>query len=312
MQVASHADARNLLALDGLSLDAMSAMLDRAEALRPIATGETPPLDTLRGRIIANVFLEDSTRTRVSFSVAAHRLGATTVDLTGAGSSASKGESLIDTARNIAAMGVDAMVVRCSPAGGAAVIAPLVDCPVINAGDGAHEHPTQGLLDALTMRRRFGRLDHLRVAIVGDIANSRVARSNMHLLSAFGAHVVLVGPPELVPDELTSIVDGPGVVEIARELDPIMTQVDVMMMLRVQFERHEGQTLTPDFRSRFALTAARAAQMPVESIIMHPGPMNRGLEIDAAVADDPDRSVILEQVTNGVAIRMAVLERSLL
>ncbi|MEM7227700.1 MAG: aspartate carbamoyltransferase catalytic subunit [Planctomycetota bacterium] len=299
---------RHLLGLDGLPVDTMRALFDRAEHWLPIAKGDAPPVDLLRGSIVANVFLEDSTRTRLSFTIAAQRLGAATVDLTGSGSSVSKGESLLDTAMNVAAMGVNAMVVRCTPAGGPMQIADHVTMPVINAGDGAHEHPTQGLLDVFTMKQRFGTIDHLRVAIVGDIASSRVARSNMHALTSVGAHVILVGPPELVPDDLASITDGPGTVEIAHDLDSVLSQVDVIMMLRVQFERHEGKALSPDYRNRFGLTAARADQLPESAIVMHPGPMNRGLEIESDVAHDPVRSVILDQVTHGVAMRMAVLE----
>jgi len=298
----------HLLGIEGMSTEDITALLDRAEALRPIVDGREPSSDALRGRVIANVFLEDSTRTRMSFALAAMRLGATTSDLTGAGSSVAKGESLIDTVRTIDAMGFDAIVIRCREAGGAMAVTPHVTCPIINAGDGAHEHPTQALLDALTLRQRFGRLEHLCVAIVGDLRNSRVARSNLHLLNAFGAEVFLVGPPELAPDAMATIVSGPGAVHVRRSLDEVLGQVDAVMMLRVQFERHDGTTLQPDYRGRFALTAARAGRLREDAVIMHPGPLNRGLEIDAQAADDPVRSVITAQVRNGVAVRMAVLE----
>jgi aspartate carbamoyltransferase catalytic subunit len=209
-------------------------------------------------------------------------------------------------------MGVDALVVRTEASGGPALVAQHVACPVINAGDGRHEHPTQGLLDALTLRQVLGGLTGQRVAIVGDILHSRVARSNAHGLTALGADVVLVGPPALVPADFARIVDagrpGAGTLSVSHDLDATLPQVDAVMMLRVQFER--GTAVAGDYREQYGLTEARAGRLRPGLPIMHPGPMNRGIEIDSAVADDPGRSVILRQVTNGVAVRMAVLERA--
>jgi aspartate carbamoyltransferase catalytic subunit len=244
--------------------------------------------------------------------VAANRLGATTVDLTVSGSSLSKGETLLDTALNLDAMGVDAIVIRSATSGTPHLVADAVACPVINAGDGRHEHPTQGLLDILTLRRRWGDIAGRTVVIVGDIANSRVARSNLHGLTTLGADVVLVGPPALVPMSFMKITAGPGRVSIEHDLDKTLSHADAVMMLRIQLERHDagGGSIPPDYRRRYGLTVDRAASLAPEVLIMHPGPMNRGVEIDSEVADDPSRSVIMEQVTNGVAVRMAVLKRA--
>ncbi len=303
----------NLLGLDGVPADELVALLDEAEGFVAAARGRETS-DLLAGRVIANLFFEDSTRTRCSFTVAANRLGASTVDLTGSGSSLSKGETLLDTALNIEAMGVDAMVVRSARSGTPHLIADAVGCPVINAGDGRHEHPTQGLLDILTLRLRWGDLTGRTVVIVGDIANSRVARSNLHGLTTLGADVVLVGPPALVPVSFTKITAGPGRVSIDHDLDKTLTHADAVMMLRIQLERHDadsGGSIPPDYRLRYGLTIERAASLPQAALVMHPGPMNRGVEIDSEVADDLDRSVIMEQVTNGVAVRMAVLKRAI-
>jgi aspartate carbamoyltransferase catalytic subunit len=310
-------NGRHLLALEGLSAGALTEILDSADGLRESASGRGARLDLLAGRTIANLFFEDSTRTRCSFTMAARRLGADTLDLTASGSSVKKGETIVDTALNIQAMGVHAFVVRASASGGPHMIAKAVQVPVINAGDGKHEHPTQGLLDLLTMRQRLGDVRGKTIAIVGDIANSRVARSNVHGLSALGANVLLIGPPTLVPKSFERIVDkgagGAGTVQVLHDLDEVLESLDAIMMLRVQFERAgEGPPLiTGDYREFYGLTAERAAKLPPHAIVMHPGPMNRGLEIDSEVADDPKRSVILEQVTNGVAVRMAVLARAL-
>ncbi len=303
----------NLLGLDGVPADELAALLDEAEGFVAAARSRETS-DLLAGRVIANLFFEDSTRTRCSFTVAANRLGASTVDLTGSGSSLSKGETLLDTALNIEAMGVDAMVVRSARSGTPHLIAEAVACPVVNAGDGRHEHPTQGLLDILTLRRRWGDLTGRTVVIVGDIANSRVARSNLHGLTTLGADVVLVGPPALVPVSFLEITDGPGRVSIGHDLDKSLTHADAVMMLRIQLERHDadgGGSIPPDYRRRYGLTVDRVASLPAEVPVMHPGPMNRGVEIDSEVADDPSRSVIMEQVTNGVAVRMAVLKRAM-
>ena len=303
----------DLLGLDGMPADELRTLLDEAEGFVEAAErGESSAL--LAGRLVANLFFEDSTRTRCSFTVAAARLGASTIDLTGSGSSLSKGESLLDTALNVEAMGVDAMVVRSGRSGTPHLIARSVGCPVINAGDGRHEHPTQGLLDILTLRRRWGLLAGRTVVIVGDIANSRVARSNVHGLTTLGADVLLVGPPTLVPPSFTQIAAGPGTVTVSHDLDEALPRADAVMMLRIQLERHDdGGTgsIPSDYRRLYGMTVDRAAGLNAEVPVMHPGPMNRGVEIDSEVADDPDRSVIMQQVTHGVAVRMAVLTRAI-
>lgn len=301
----------NLLGLDGMAADEITSLLDEAEQYLDVAAGQAPPLELLSGRIVANLFFEDSTRTRCSFTVAAHRIGASTVDLTGAGSSLSKGETLLDTALNIEAMGVDALVIRSRSAGAPAQIAEAVRCAVINAGDGRHEHPTQALLDLLTLRRRWGGYPGRTLAIVGDIANSRVARSNVFGLTALGADVVLIGPPALVPEAMARIAPGPGRVTIGHDLDEVLEWIDAVMMLRIQLERHDGGAVPDDYHARYGLTIERAARLRPDVPVMHPGPMNRGVEIDAQVADDPQRSVILQQVANGVAVRMAVLRKAM-
>lgn len=289
----------------------LRALLDRAERLLPAAVGDAAAEERLRGRVVANIFFEDSTRTRVSFEIAAKRLGASVVNLGASGSSASKGETLVDTARNIEAMGVDAVVVRTSISGGAALVARHLACPVINAGDGRHEHPTQALLDTLALRLRLGELAGKRVAIVGDIANSRVARSTTHALVALGAHVVVVGPPALVPVGFEQIARGAGSIVITHDLDSIIGEVDAIMMLRVQMERAAASGIAPDYRSAYGLTVARRQRLRKGAPILHPGPVNRGVEIDDAVADDVGDSLILAQVSCGVAARMAVLLRAL-
>ena len=215
----------------------------------------------------------------------------------------------MDTALTVEAMGVDAIVLRAKPSGAPHLVARAVRIPVINAGDGRHEHPTQGLLDLLTMRRHLGELEGKTIAIVGDIANSRVARSNVHGLTTLGAQVHLIGPPSLAPASFEKIVAGPGRVIVSHDLDAVLDDVDAIMMLRVQFERQGVGGISDDYRRLYGLSAQRAARLRPEAIIMHPGPMNRGLEIDGEVADDPERSVIREQVTNGVAVRMAVLKK---
>ena len=296
----------DFLALEGLSAMQLTGLLDHAERLLSSAVGDAPAERVLAGKLIANLFFEDSTRTRVSFEIAARRLGAEVVNLGASGSSASKGESLVDTARNIEAMGVDVLVVRCAISGGAALVADNVKCAVVNAGDGRHEHPTQGLLDLLTLRRHLGDLRGKRVAIVGDIANSRVARSTTHGLVALGAHVVVVGPPSLIPSGWRSLTCGENIT-ISHDLDPIIGEVDAIITLRIQMERAAGQGIASDYRFAYGLTESRRARLRSGALILHPGPMNRGVEIDDAVADDALSSVIFEQVSAGVAVRMAVL-----
>ena len=262
--------------------------------------------DLLRGRTLINLFFEDSTRTRTSFELAAKRLGADVINMSVSTSSVNKGETLLDTAATLNAMRTDLLVVRHAQSGAPALLAQKVDASVINAGDGTHEHPTQALLDALTIRRRCGRLQGLTVAICGDVAHSRVARSNIHLLTAMGSQVRVVGPPTLMPAEVERL----GV-SVHHDMDRALDGVDVVMMLRLQRERMSGG-LVPSAREYFrffGLDTARLARARPGALVMHPGPMNRGVEIDSQVADHPEQSVIQEQVEMGVAVRMAVLDR---
>ena len=294
----------HLLGLGDLSADEINFVLETADGLREVSTRSVKKVPALRGRVVVNAFFEDSTRTRMSFGLAAQRLSADVVDFTGKGSSVSKGETLADTVRNIEAMGVDVMVVRHGSAGAAKLVADAVSCSVINAGDGAHEHPTQGLLDIYTLRQHFGRLDGLHVAIVGDIANSRVARSNVFGLTKLGAKVTLVGPPTLLPASFGRM---PGV-EISTNLDDVLPRVDALNMLRIQFERMKSAAFPSirEYTELFGLTKPRLARCRDDVLVMHPGPMNRGVEIDASIADGP-HSAILKQVSHGLAVRMAVL-----
>ena len=298
----------DFLTIAGMPRQELLRLIAATQKNVPIAEGRSPNRTSLSGRVIANLFFEDSTRTRCSFETAVHRLGGQVFNLTPSGSSISKGESLVDTARNIECMGVAAIVVRCAVSGGAKMVADGVKCPVINAGDGRHEHPTQAILDVSTLIEEFGSVEGRIVAIVGDITNSRVARSVTHALSTLGAHVRLVGPPTLVSKSFERITQGPGTVSTMSNLDSALDGVDAVMMLRVQFERAAGGAVSSDYRQMFGLTPQRIAKLAPHVIILHPGPMNRGIEIDDRVADDPQRSRILRQVTHGVAARMAVLE----
>ena len=302
----------DFLTIAGMPRQELLRLIAATQKNVPIAEGRSPNRTSLSGRVIANLFFEDSTRTRCSFETAVHRLGGQVFNLTPSGSSISKGESLVDTARNIECMGVAAIVVRCAVSGGAKMVADGVKCPVINAGDGRHEHPTQAILDVSTLIEEFGSVEGRIVAIVGDITNSRVARSVTHALSTLGAHVRLVGPPTLVSKSFERITQGPGTVSTMNNLDSALDGVDAVMMLRVQFERAAGGAVSSDYRQMFGLTPQRIAKLASHVIILHPGPMNRGIEIDDRVADDPQRSRILRQVTHGVAARMAVLEMVLL
>ena len=302
----------DFLTIAGMPRQELLRLIAATQKNVPIAEGRSPNRTSLSGRVIANLFFEDSTRTRCSFETAVHRLGGQVFNLTPSGSSISKGESLVDTARNIECMGVAAIVVRCAVSGGAKMVADGVKCPVINAGDGRHEHPTQAILDVSTLIEEFGSVEGRIVAIVGDITNSRVARSVTHALSTLGAHVRLVGPPTLVSKSFERITQGPGTVSTMSDLDSALDGVDAVMMLRVQFERAAGGAVSSDYRQMFGLTPQRIAKLAPHVIILHPGPMNRGIEIDDRVADDPQRSRILRQVTHGVAARMAVLEMVLL
>jgi len=297
--------AGHLLAIEGLEPPHIAALLELAENYALLNRSRKTQRDLLRGRTLINLFFEDSTRTRTSFELAGKRLGADVINMSVSTSSVNKGETLIDTAQTLNAMQCDLLVVRHGQSGAPALLAQKVTASVINAGDGTHEHPTQALLDALTIQRHKGALENLIVAICGDVLHSRVARSNIHLLSAMGAQVRLVGPPTLIPAEAVRL----GVT-VHHDMRSGLDGADVVMMLRLQRERMTAG-LVPSAREFFrfyGLDAAKLAYAKPDAIVMHPGPMNRGIEIDSAVADDPERSVIGEQVEMGVAVRMAVLD----
>ena len=294
---------RHLISAGDLTRDDALLILDTADELARLADRPIKKLPTLRGRTVVNLFFEDSTRTRISFEAAAKRLSADVITFSARTSSVSKGESLKDTALTLEAMGADAVVIRHAASGAPHRLAGWVRGSVLNAGDGSHEHPTQALLDAFTMRRRLGRLDGLRVTIVGDVLHSRVARSNVLLLSTLGADVTLVAPPTLLPYGVGAWPCGTGY-----DLDAALPKSDVVMMLRVQRERMTAAYFPSvrEYSRRYGLDARRMVMLPEHALVMHPGPMNRGVEIAADVADS-DRSTIVEQVTNGVTVRMAVL-----
>ena len=294
---------KHLLGIADLSRQEIELLLDTADSFREVAERPIKKVPTLRGKTVLNCFFEPSTRTRSSFEIAGKRLSADTINFSGSGSALSKGESLVDTARNLDAMAPDLVVIRHQHPGVPHLLAQRVRCGVANAGDGAHEHPTQALLDALTIRRHKGVFEGLEVAIVGDLAHSRVLRSNVHCLRKLGARVRVGGPRTMLPVGLEAL--GADVVS---SLDEALEGADVVMMLRVQLERHQ-RAVFPSVREYFrlfGLSPERLGRARDDVIIMHPGPMNRGVEIDSRVADGP-YSVILEQVTNGVAVRMAVL-----
>ena len=296
---------RHLLAIEGLHPPEIEALLDLADSYVLLNRSGKTQRDLLRGRTLINLFYEDSTRTRTSFELAGKRLGADVINMSVSTSSVNKGETLLDTAATLNAMRCDLLVVRHDQSGAPNLLAQKVTSAVINAGDGTHEHPTQALLDALTLRRRRGRLEGLIVAICGDVLHSRVARSNIHLLSAMGARLRIVGPPTLIPPEAAAL----GV-EVHHSMATGLDGADVVMMLRLQRERMTGG-LVPSAREYFrffGLDHERLAWAKPDVLVMHPGPMNRGVEIDSAVADDPAHSVIGEQVEMGVAVRMAVLD----
>jgi len=292
---------KHLLGIEGLARADIESLLDRAEAH---LQGGPDASHVLRGKVVANLFFEDSTRTRTSFEMAAHALGAEVLNWTTAGSSVSKGETLLDTVRNIEATGPAVLVIRHRSSGAPHLAARHVRCAVVNAGDGTHEHPSQALLDVFTLRRRWGGVEGRTVLIIGDILHSRVARSNLHCLTALGARVVLCGPPTLLPVGLESL----GA-EVTSRLDDVLPQADAVMCLRVQSER-QAESFFPsarEFSRLFGLNTARAERLKPGALVLHPGPMNRGVEIAPAVADGP-HSVILEQVAHGVAVRRAILE----
>lgn len=295
---------RHLLSIGDLDRAGIDELCELAESFAEVTQRDVPKVPALRGKVVVSLFYEDSTRTRISFETAAKRLSCDVMNFSVSGSSVKKGESLRDTVQTIEAMGVDAVVVRHQSAGAPQRVAGWVDAAVINAGDGRHEHPTQALLDVFTLRRHRGTtLDGLRVGIVGDIRNSRVARSDVLALSALGADVTLVAPPTLLPESLAG-----WPATATSDLDDALGDLDVVMMLRIQRERQDEARFPSlrEYTARYGLTVERAARLAPDVLVMHPGPMNRGVEIAAEVADGP-ASVITQQVTNGVAVRMAVL-----
>src|SRR5262249_1148930 len=298
---------RDLLALQPLSAAEISFLLDQSKPFQEIQRHPLKKLETLRGKTVALAFFENSTRTRISFNTAASRLGADQMNLQAEASSLKKGETLLDTAFNLNAMKPDCLVMRHFSSGAADYVARHLDIPVINAGDGTHEHPSQGLLDALTIRDRKGAIENLNVTILGDIQHSRVARSNIHLLGKFGCRFTLCGPAMWVPKELERI--GPAGASVRRgfRIEEALEDADVVLVLRVQTERlHEPALSAEDYILLYQLNAERLRQAKRDAIVLHPGPLNRGIEITPEVADS-EQSCVLDQVTNGIAVRMALL-----
>jgi aspartate carbamoyltransferase catalytic subunit len=294
------------LDIESLDRGEIQAILDRARFFQPLPNETYRRLDSLRGKTIVNLFFEASTRTRVSFEIAAKRLGADTISIAAQQSSVSKGESLVDTLNTLVAMRPNAVVMRHAASGAPHFLARHLQIPIVNAGDGTHEHPTQGLLDALTILDRRKSLEDLRVAIIGDIAHSRVARSDIHLFSKFGAEIVLCGPASLLPPELAQLAPG---VQLTTDIREAIRDADVIMMLRVQLERqHEAAFPASEYFRFYGLRLEHLDLAKPDAIVMHPGPINRGRELSSEVADF-QRSVILNQVENGIAVRMAVLEK---
>ncbi len=297
---------KHLLGLEELTAEEIIFILDRADSFKEICTRPNKKVPALVGRTIVNMFFENSTRTNLSFQLAARRLSADVLAFSKAGTSVAKGETMVDTALNIEAMGVDVMVVRHGASGAPWKLAKAVGCSVVNAGDGQHEHPTQGLLDIYTIREVRGRIEGLTVGIVGDIAHSRVARSNIWGLRKLGARVMAVGPTTLIPREIEKM----GV-EVCHDMDHAIRECDVLNMLRIQFERQKGEgnpfPSVREYVQMFGLTKERLRKGKPDLVVMHPGPVNRGVELSPEVADGP-QSVILRQVSNGLAVRMAVLQ----
>jgi aspartate carbamoyltransferase catalytic subunit len=295
--------SRDIISMDDLSSDDIMLILDTAESFKEVNERRIKKLPTLRGRTVINLFLEPSTRTRTSFEIAAKRLSADAINMSGSASATEKGESLRDTAKTLSAMACDLIVVRHKYAGSPQVLAECMDAHVINGGDGMHQHPTQALLDLFTIRQEVGRLEGLTVGVVGDIAHSRVAGSLVPALRKVGARPIVIGPPTLMPAR-------PDIMgaEVAYTLDEVLPELDIAYMLRIQMERAEGMPFPSlrEYAVLFGMNEARLAAAKSEMIVMHPGPMNRGVEISAAVADS-DRSVVLDQVNSGVAVRMAVM-----
>ncbi len=295
--------SKDLLGIEQLTREEIELILDQAESFKEISTREIKKVPALRGKTIIFFFVEPSTRTRTSFEIAAKRLSADTLNITASASSLTKGETLLDTAKNLMAMAPDAIIIRHAYSGAPHFLAGMLKASIINAGDGWHEHPTQGLLDAFTIRERKKRIEGLRIAIIGDLLHSRVVRSNVHLLTKCGASVIVCGPGPYMPPQFAQL----GV-QTTHDLRKAITGADVVMMLRIQMERQSSVPF-PSVREYFRFFGLDREKLKLakpDAIIMHPGPMNRGVEIDSDVADGPD-SVILDQVTNGVAVRMAVL-----
>ncbi|MHC4291503.1 MAG: aspartate carbamoyltransferase catalytic subunit [Planctomycetota bacterium] len=294
---------KHLIGISDLSREEIEFILDTAQGFEKFSTRSIKKVPTLRGKVVVNMFFEDSTRTRNSFTLAASRLSADVIEFTKKSSSVSKGETLIDTAQNLEAMGIDIVVIRHNAGGAPKLLSRSINACVVNAGDGFHEHPTQALLDVYTIRQERGSLDGLKIGIVGDIAHSRVARSDIYAMTKLGAEVTLIGPPTLMP---ASVKDLP--VNVSYSLDDVIEDLDVINMLRIQFERMGGNPFPSvrEYSHYFGLTADRIKRAKSDIIVMHPGPINRGLEIESEVADGPN-SVILKQVANGLAVRMAVL-----
>jgi aspartate carbamoyltransferase catalytic subunit len=295
---------KDLLGIKDLSVEEINFILETADSFLEISTREIKKVPTLRGKTIINLFYEASTRTRTSFEIAGKRLSADTINISASTSSVVKGETLIDTARNLEAMNPDIIVIRHSAAGAPQMLASLVKQSIINAGDGAHEHPTQALLDMMTIKEKKGKISGLKIAIVGDIAHSRVARSNIYGLTKMGAQVTVAGPATMLPRDIEQM----GV-NVSDKMQEAITGADVIMMLRIQLER-EKQNIFPSLREysqRFCLNRGNIALAKKDVIVMHPGPINRGVEISPDIADDLTQSVILDQVNKGVAVRMALL-----
>jgi aspartate carbamoyltransferase catalytic subunit len=295
---------KDILGIKDLTVDEINLILNTAESFLEISTREIKKVPTLRGKTVINLFFEASTRTRTSFEIAGKRLSADTVNITASTSSVVKGETLIDTARNLEAMNPDVIVIRHSAAGAPHLLARLVKQSIINAGDGAHEHPTQALLDMMTIKEKKGKIAGLKVAIIGDITHSRVARSNIYGLSKMGAKVVLAGPATMLPRDIEQM----GV-QVYTKLEDAIIDADVVMMLRIQLERQK-QNIFPSLREysqHYCLNGRNIRLAKKDAIVMHPGPINRGVEISPDIADDPVYSVILDQVNKGVAVRMALL-----
>ena len=298
---------RDLLALEPLSADELTFLLDQSKPFQEIQKHPLKKLATLRGKTVALAFFESSTRTRISFGTAASRLGADTMNLQAEASSLKKGESLLDTVHTLNAMKPDCLVIRHAASGAADFVARHLDIPVINAGDGTHEHPSQGLLDALTIRDRRGKIDNLNVTILGDIQHSRVARSDIHLLGKFGCRITLCGPAMWVPRELEQVAPKGAQIRRVFNIEEAVDGAEVVVVLRVQTERlYEPALSANDYVLQYQLNGDRLRRAKPDAIVLHPGPMNRGIEISPEVADGP-QSCVLEQVTNGIAVRMALL-----